>query len=88
MSTISSAEATSRLNELIAAAGTGEPQIITGNGSETAVLISYDEYRRLKARQKSLVEFLRESPLRGSEIDLERSTAVAGRASLNFAESA
>lgn len=87
MSAISSAEATSRLNELIAAAGIGEPQIITSNGSETAVLISYEEYRRLKARQKSLVEFLRESPLRGSEIDLERSKADAGRASLNFAES-
>lgn len=86
MNTISFAEATSRLNELIAAAGTGEPQIITSNGSETAVLISYEEYRRLKARQKSLVEFLRESPLSGSEIDLERSKADAGRASLDFVE--
>ena len=65
---------------------TGKPQIITSNGSEAAVLISYEEYRRLKARQKSLVEFLRESPLNGSEIDLERSQADAGRASLNFAE--
>ena len=86
MNTVSSVEATSRLNELIAAAGTGKPQIITSNGSEAAVLISYEEYRRLKARQKSLVEFLRESPLNGSEIDLERSQADAGRASLNFAE--
>lgn len=87
MNTTSSAEATSRLNELIAAAGTGEPQIITSNKSETAVLISYEEYRRLKARQKSLVELLRGSPLSGSEIDLERSKAKAGRVSLNFAES-
>ncbi len=86
MNTVSSVEATSRLNELIGAAGTGQPQIITSNGSETAVLISYEEYRRLKARQKSLVEFLRESPLSGSEIDLERSKAAGGRASLDFAE--
>jgi prevent-host-death family protein len=86
MNTISSAEATSRLNELIAAAGAGEPQIITSNGAETTVLISYEEYRRLKARQKSLVEFLRDSPLSGSEIELERSKAEAGRASLSFVE--
>ena len=86
MNTVSSVEATSRLNELIVAAGTGQPQIITSNGSETAVLISYEEYRRLKARQKSLVEFLQESPLKGSEIDIERSQAEAGRLSLNFAE--
>ena len=75
MNTISSIEATGRLTELIAAAGTGEPQLITNNGAEAVVLISYEEYRRLKARQKSLVEFLRESPLAGSEIDLERSKA-------------
>ena len=86
MNTVSSVEATSRLNELIAAAGTGKPQIITSNGSEAAVLISYEEYRRLKARQKSLVEFLRESPLKGSDIDLERSQADSGRPSLTFAE--
>ncbi len=86
MNTVSSVEATSRLNELIAAAGTGQPQIITSNGSEAAVLISYEEYRRLKSRQKSLVEFLRESPLSGSEIELERSKSDVSSTSLNFAE--
>ena len=84
MNTVSTVEATGRLHELIAAAGMGEPQIITSNGRETAVLISYNEYRRLQARQKSLVEFLRDSPLCGSEIELERNRADAGRASLNF----
>jgi antitoxin Phd len=84
MNTVSTVEATIRLNELIAAASTGEPQIITSNGLETAVLISYEEYRRLKAKQKTLVEFFRESPLNGSDIDLERSKADGGRAPLNF----
>jgi antitoxin Phd len=84
MRTVSTVEAANKLSELIAAAGMGEPQIITSNGLEAAVLISYEEYRRLKARQKSLVEFLLESPLSGSEIDLERSTASAGRATLDF----
>ena len=84
MSTVSTVEATAKLSELIAAAGAGEPQIITKNGVGTAVLISYDDYRRVTARKKSLVEFLRESPLRDSDIDLTRSPAGAGRATLDF----
>ena len=84
MNTISTVEATNKLSELIAAAGAGEPQIITSNGVETAVLLSYEAYRRLMARQKSLVEFLRESPLQDSDIDLTRSNADAGRATLSF----
>lgn len=64
MSTISTLEAKEKLGELIAAADAGEPQIITKNGVGAAVLISYDEYRRLTGREKSLVEFLLESPLK------------------------
>ena len=84
MNTVSTLEATNKLSELIAAAGAGEPQIITSNGVETAVLLSYEAYRRLMARQKSLVEFLRESPLQASDLDLARATADAGRATLRF----
>ena len=84
MSTISTVEASNKLSELIAAAGAGEPQIITKNGVGTAVLISYEDYRRLTARHKSFVEFLRESPLPDSEIDLARSKAGAGRTTLRF----
>ncbi len=86
MNTISTLEATGKLSELIAAAGAGEPQFITNHGGTAAVLISYEDYRRLLARQKSLVEFLRESPLSGSDIDLERLPAGAGRAPLSFDE--
>ncbi len=84
MNTVSTVAATNNLSELIAAAGAGEPQIITSNGVETAVLLSYDAYRRLIARQKSLVEFLRESPLQDSDIDLTRSKAGAGHVPLKL----
>ena len=84
MNTISTFEAKNKLSELIAAAGAGEPQIITKNGVRAAVLISYEDYRRLTARKQSLVEFLLESPLRDSDIDLARSKARAGRAPLRF----
>ncbi|NOT62128.1 MAG: type II toxin-antitoxin system Phd/YefM family antitoxin [Acidobacteria bacterium] len=88
MNTVSTLEATDKLSELIAAAGAGGPQIITNNGMGTAVLISYDDYRRLTARKKSLVEFLLESPLSGSDLDLTRAKDEAGRATLNFDEEA
>ncbi|MGH9801379.1 MAG: type II toxin-antitoxin system Phd/YefM family antitoxin [Blastocatellia bacterium] len=84
MSTVSTVEAKDKLAELIAAAGAGEPQIITKNGVGAAVLISYDDYRRLTARRKPLVEFLLESPLKDSGIDLERSESGVGRATLDF----
>ncbi len=84
MNTVSAFEAKDKLSELIAAAGAGEPQIITNNGLGTAVLISYEDYRRLTARKKSLIEFLLESPLKDSDIDLERSKAGAGRPTINF----
>lgn len=84
MNTVSTFDAKNKLSELIAAAGEGEPQIITKNGVETAVLISYSDYRKLTARKESLVDFLMNSPLRGSEIDLTRSKADAGRETLDF----
>lgn len=84
MNTVSTFDAKNKLSELIAAAGQGEPQVITRNGVETAVLISYEDYRKLTARKESLVDFLLKSPLRGSEIDLTRSKADARRAAVEF----
>lgn len=84
MNTVSTFDAKNKLSELIAAAGEGEPQVITKNGVETAVLISYNDYRKLTARKESLVDFLLNSPLRGSDIDLTRSKAGSGRETLDF----
>lgn len=84
MNTVSTFDAKNKLSELIAAAGEGEPQVITRNGVETAVLISYDDYRKLTARKESLVNFLLNSPLNGSDIDLTRSKAGSGRETLDF----
>ena len=84
MNTVSTVEAKDKFSELMAAVGVGEPQLITKNGVGTAVLISYDDYRRLTARSKPLTEFLLESPLKDSGIDLDRSKADGGRATLDF----
>ncbi len=77
-------DAKNNLSALIAAAVKGEPQIITNHGTETAVIISYSEYRKLTAKNDSFVEFLLKSPMRDSDIDLSRSKENAGRETLEF----
>lgn len=48
-----------------------EPQIITVRGEETAVVLSMDEYKKLKPPKKStLFELFQNSPLRGVELEL------------------
>ncbi len=83
MKTISTFEAKNRLSEVIALAESGEPQVITKNGREAAVVISYQEFQRLTAKKESFNDFMLNSPLRGAKLDLTRSTD-AGRAGIDF----
>lgn len=83
MKTISTLEVKDKLSEVIASAENGEPQIITRNGKETAVVISYREFQRLTAKKETLSEFLLNSPLRESGIDLTRSKDT-GRETIDF----
>jgi prevent-host-death family protein len=83
MKTFSTFEAKNKLSEVIASAERGEPQVITKNGREAAVVISYLEFQRLTAKNESLSDFLLNSPLRGAEIDLTRSKDT-GRETIDF----
>lgn len=67
-------DAKNKFSELIDHAIQDGPQTITRRGKKTAVILSTEEFRRLTAGQENLVDFLRDSPLRGAELDLERST--------------
>jgi prevent-host-death family protein len=69
--TWSVADAKARLSEVIERAQS-EPQTITRNGKPSVVVVSIDEWARKTERKGSLGEFLRASPLRGAELDLER----------------
>ena len=67
--------AKAKFSELFRLARTEGPQRITRQGKEGVIMISEEQYQRLtvKARQpKSIVQFFRESPLAGIELDLER----------------
>jgi prevent-host-death family protein len=67
------ADAKARLSELIARALSEGPQTITRKGRKAVVVVSADEWERKTRRRGNLAEFFADSPLRGSEIDLERS---------------
>jgi prevent-host-death family protein len=87
MKKVSIFEGKNKFSKLVESAAKGEPQIITKNGKETAVVISIEEYKRLKARERPLSEFLLDNPARkyGIKLDLTRSKDT-GRPPLDFSE--
>jgi antitoxin Phd len=69
-------EAKARLSEVIKQASREGPQTITMRGEPTAVIISRDEYERLKHPLESFVDFMRKSPLYGTDIDMKRDQTI------------
>jgi len=76
-------EAKARLSEVIKQASKEGPQTITMRGEPTAVVISKDEYERLKHPRGSFVEFMRKSPLYGADIDLKREQTLTREADIS-----
>lgn len=67
--------AKARFSEVFRRARTEGPQRITRQGKEGVVMLAEEQYERLvgKSHQpKNLVQFFRQSPLVGVELDLER----------------
>ena len=67
--------AKARFSELFRRARTEGPQLITRQGKEAVVVMPVEQFDELvlRSRQpKSLVQFFRQSPLVGVELDLER----------------
>ena len=55
-------DAKNRLSEVVAEAERNGPQVITRRGRETAVVLSFDEWKRLSRRGGGLIEVLRRAP--------------------------
>jgi prevent-host-death family protein len=66
------AEAKARFSEVLHRARSGGPQAITRHGELTAVIVSAEEWERKTRRVGNLAEFLAASPLRDSDLQLER----------------
>jgi prevent-host-death family protein len=65
-------EAKNKFSEVVEAALNKGPQLITRRGTDTAVVLSYTEYRNLVLIRKKLSDFFRESPFVGVNPDLTR----------------
>lgn len=65
------ANAKAKLSEVIQQAQMA-PQTITRNGKPSVVVVSAEEWERKTMRKGTLAQFLMDSPLRGTDLDLER----------------
>lgn len=65
------ARAKAKLSEVIERAQSS-PQTITRNGKPSVVVVSAEEWQRKTTRKGTLAEFLLASPLRGTDIEVER----------------
>ena len=65
-------EAKNNFSEVVDKAISQGPQVVTRRGKEVAVILSRDEYKRLRKTEVSIVDFFRSSPLVGVDLDLEQ----------------
>ncbi|MBV5323227.1 type II toxin-antitoxin system Phd/YefM family antitoxin [bacterium] len=66
-------EAKNRLSQVVDQALHDGPQTITLRGKPSAVVVSFEEYRKLTMPSTGLLQFFRKSPLCEVELDLGRS---------------
>lgn len=65
--------AKARFSEVFRLARSEGPQLITRQGRDGVVMLSVEQYEQLtKTNRKPLIEFFRESPFVGLELDFER----------------
>ncbi len=69
-------EAKARFSELVRDAAVSGPQTITVRGRRAAVVLSADDYDRLKRPRPSMAEFLRASSRVGVDLDIKRDRSL------------
>lgn len=65
-------EAKNRFSEVVDLALREGPQEVSRHGKKAVVVLSCEDFDRLRRGSDSLVEFLRKSPLRGLELERPR----------------
>jgi prevent-host-death family protein len=65
-------EAKSRLSQVVEHALQEGPQTITVRGKPAVVIVSFNEFQNLTRPRTALREFIRQSPLYDTPLDLER----------------
>lgn len=65
-------EAKQRFSEVLRAAESGDPQVVTRHGREVAVLIDIVKYRSFYGDSPGLMEYLRADSVMEGDLDIER----------------
>ena len=70
-------EAKNRLSQVVDLAQSHGPQTITLRGKPAAVVVAFEEYRKLILPRTGLSQFFRQSPLCDVELDVSRSADLS-----------
>ena len=65
-------EAKARFSDLLRGAASSGPQEITVRGRPKAVVLSTEDFERLRRKRPSLAKFLQASPLAGVDLEIVR----------------
>ncbi len=65
-------EAKNRFSEVMRRAEEEGPQTVTKYGQDSVVVVSADDYERMRKGGKDLVEFMQDSPLSDVELEVDR----------------
>ncbi|GAB4355879.1 MAG: hypothetical protein Kow0060_08170 [Methylohalobius crimeensis] len=69
--------AKARLSSLIKNADSEGPQEITIRGKAAAVILSREDYEKLTAKKPAFLQFMRQSPLGDTALEIERDSSPA-----------
>ena len=64
-------EAKAKFSELIRSCEKG-PQIVSKSGIDQAVVLSFEDYQKLVGKKLHLVDYMKNSPIKGVTLNLER----------------
>lgn len=65
-------DAKNRFSEVVERAINEGPQLVTRRGKSAVIVMAAEEFKKFGAKETSLVEFFRQSPLCGVDLDLTR----------------
>lgn len=75
-------KAKNRFSEVVRRATEEGPQTVTKHGKDSVIVVSVEDYKKLKQPETGLIEFLQNSPLTSADIAIERDKSPARNISL------
>ena len=75
-------DAKNKFSEVIRKASDEGPQVVTKHGKESVIVLSVQDFKKLKQSKTTLVEFFRNSPLATVRLDIDRDKSYSRKVSL------